>query len=146
MIGSMAVRRGVALLVVATALVTGGCTAAAPGASSGGPVPVEIAFRNHPPVQAVLKDVDAVIAKYGDKVSVSRHDVDVADSETFMKDKDLTNTCVLAIYVRGSMTYPKDGSEVKFYSFPVGRGTAVTAAGNWTIDDLDSALAQATTE
>ncbi|MBI4787006.1 MAG: hypothetical protein HY782_08175 [Chloroflexi bacterium] len=122
---------GVALL--AALLVTVGCSPA-------GPVAVEIAYRNHPPVRDVLVDVDSLLAKYDKQVQVTRYDVDTPEGDAFLKTKQVTDPCVLAIFIKGSMAY----QQVKFFSFPVGKGTAMTAAGNWTPADLDAALALAT--
>jgi hypothetical protein len=104
------------------------------------PVSVEIAYRNHPPVKAVLEDVDKLLANYDKKVAVARYDVDTPEGEKFLKDKQVTDPTVLAIFIDGSMAY----EQVAFFSFPVGKGTAMTKAGNWTLEDLDAALARAT--
>jgi hypothetical protein len=106
------------------------------------PIKVEIAYRNHPPVVAVLKDVDTLLAKYDKQIQVSRVDVDTPEGESFLKDKKVTDPTVLAIFIDGTMTY----DQVQFFSFPVGKGTAMTKAGNWTLDDLNAALAAATSQ
>ncbi|RPI87307.1 MAG: hypothetical protein EHM40_15380 [Chloroflexi bacterium] len=113
------------------------------GCSQSKSVNVEIAYRGHPPVQAVLKDVDALLVKYDQQVKVARYDVDTPEGETFLKGKEITDPTVLAIFIDDSMMYQGGSEEVQFFSFPVGRGTAMTAAGNWTLEDLDAALAQA---
>ncbi len=114
------------------------------GCSQSSPVAVEIAYRNHPPVQAVLADVDKLLAKYDKQVKVTRYDVDTPEGTAFLKKNNLTGETVLAIFVGGSMAYQKSDQQVQFVSFPVGKGTAMTKAGNWTVDDLDAALAAAT--
>jgi hypothetical protein len=107
--------------------------------NSSSSVPVEIAYLGHPPVMAVLEDVDKVLAKYENQVKVSRYNIDTPEGEKFLKDKKVTDPTVLVIFIGGSMTY----QQVQFFSFPVGKGTAITKAGNWTLEDLDMALAQA---
>ena len=104
-------------------------------AGQSGPAAVEIAYRNHPPVRAVLEDVDKLLAKYDQQVKVTRYDVDTPEGESFLKGKQVTDPTVLAIFIGGSMVYKQGDQQVKFFSFPVGKGTAMTAAGNWTLDD-----------
>ena len=111
------------------------------GCSSSSQVAVEIAYRNHPPVQAVLVDVDKLLVDYGEKVKVTRYDVDTPEGAAFLKSKNLTGSTVLAIFIDGSVAYQKGDQQVQFMSFPVGKGTAMTEAGNWILDDLDAALA-----
>ncbi len=106
-------------------------------------VKVEIAYRGHPPVLAVLKDVDTLLAKYDQQLKVSRYDVDTPEGEAFLKGHKITDPTVLAIFIDGSMAYQQSNTTVEFFSFPVGRGTEMTAAGNWTLEDLDAALALA---
>jgi hypothetical protein len=108
-----------------------------------GPVTVDIAYLGHPPVKAVLADVDKVLASYGDKVQVSRHDVSTPEGTDFLKSRGIADRTVLAIFVNGSIDFSQNGRQVRFFSFPVGRGTEMTAAGNWTVSDLEAALAQA---
>jgi len=113
------------------------------GCSQSKSVNVEIAYRGHPPVKAVLTDVDKLLAKYDQQVKVTRYDVDTPEGEKFLKSKEITGPAVLAIFIDDSMMYQGGSEEVQFFSFPVGKGTAMTAAGNWTLEDLDAALAQA---
>lgn len=113
------------------------------GCSQSGLVNVEIAYRGHPPVRAVLEDVDKLLAKYDQQVKVTRYDVDTPEGETFLKGKEITDPTVLAIFIDDSMMYQEGAKEVQFFSFPVSKGTAMTAAGNWTLEDLDAALALA---
>jgi hypothetical protein len=113
------------------------------GCGQPGVVNVEIAYRGHPPVKAVLADVDQLLAKYDQQVKVSRYDVDTPEGEAFLKDKKVTDPTVLAIFINDTMTYTAGDKTVKFFSFPVGKGTAMTAAGDWTLEDLDAALSQA---
>jgi hypothetical protein len=132
------------LCVASVVLALAGCAQGLPFVGQAGPVQVEIAYRNHPPVLAVLEDVDKLLTKYDKQVKVSRFDVDTPEGESFLKSKQVSDPTVLAIFVKGSMVYGQSDHQVKFFSFPVGKGTAMTAAGNWTLDDLDGALALAT--
>ncbi|MHB1134795.1 MAG: hypothetical protein ACYC4L_20680 [Chloroflexota bacterium] len=127
-----------ALVVVLVFGSLAGC-AAMPTLGSSAPT-VEIAYLNHPPVKAVLVDVDKVLAGYGDKVKVSRVIVDEPAGEEFLKSKGITERTVLGIWINGKLDYKAGDKAVKFFSFPVGRGTQVTAAGNWDLPDFEAAL------
>lgn len=107
-------------------------------------VKVEIAYLNHPPVRPVLTEVNALLDKYGDKLSVTRYDFDTTDGAAFAKSKGLIEHTPIAIFINGSMDFKNNSRAVKFYSFPQNQGTGIVADGNWTIDDLRLVLDQAT--
>lgn len=109
-----------------------------------GAATVEMAFHNHPPMRRVLADVDALLASYGDRVSVTRYDFDTPEGEAFANTKELTEHTPLALFVNGSMQFVINGRTIKFYSFPQGQGRGMMAAGNWTIQDLQHVLDEAT--
>ena len=125
------------LCLLAVLLALAGCTQSAP-------VAVEIAYRNHPPVREVLTDVDKLLAKYDKQVKVTRYDIDTPEGEAFLNKMKVTDPTVLAVFIDGSLAFQQGEQQVQFISFPVGKGTAMTKAGNWTLEDLDAALAQAT--
>jgi hypothetical protein len=114
------------------------------GCSQTSSVDVEIVYRNHPPVREVLVDVDKLLTPYGEQLTVTRYDMDTPEGEAFLKDKGITDPKVLVILVNGTVAFQKGDQEIQFISFPVGKGTAMTEAGNWTLDDLSAALAAAT--
>jgi hypothetical protein len=105
-----------------------------------GVVTVDILFLNHPPVRDVLTQVDPVLAAYGDKVSVTRYDVDTPEGAAFAKQKGLTGHVPLAIFVNGVPTFDVNGRKVTFESFPQGAGTGMVPDGAWAVADLDSVL------
>jgi len=106
-----------------------------PGAAT-----VDILFLNHPPIRDVLTQVDPVLAAYGNKVSVTRYDVDTTEGASFAKKKGLAGHVPLAIFVNGSQTFDVNGRQVTFESFPQGAGTGMVPDGAWTVADLDSVL------
>jgi hypothetical protein len=135
-------------LIVIFLLTACGAGNAAPASSSAsakpGAVKVEIAYLNHPPVRPVLTEVNTLLDKYGDQVSVTRYDFDSTDGAAFAKTKGLMEHTPIAIYINGSMDFKNNNRAVKFYSFPQNQGTGIVADGNWTMDDLQAALDQAT--
>ena len=114
----------------------------AAGAPVGTPK-VEIAFLNHPPVLMALTDVNALLASYGDKVAVTRYDLETDEGAQFAKSKRLTGHVPIAIFINGSMDIKLKDRSVKFFSFPQGKGTFMVASGSWTAEDLRQAIDQA---
>lgn len=137
-------RRAIAALALVAGIVVfagcgGGTRAVTPGV-----VTVDIAYLDHAPVLAVLDQVNRVLAKYGDRLKVSRFDLVTPAGEAFATAKRLTGHTPLAIYINGSMDVTLNGHHVRFYSFPQGEGTGTVAEGGWTLGALDATLAQAT--
>ena len=128
---SLLVRTFIALALAACA----GSPSSTPGV-----VTVDILFLNHPPVREVLTQVDAVLAVYGDKGSVTRYDFDTPEGAAFAKQKGLTGHVPLAIFVNGSQTFDVNGRKVTFESFPQGAGTGMVPDGAWAVADLESVL------
>jgi hypothetical protein len=113
-----------------------------------GTVTVEVVYLNHPPVRPVLQDVNKLLATYGNRVSGAWYDFDTPAGADFAKAKGLTGHTPLAIYINGSMDFKLDGRAVKFSSFPQGQdmGMGMVADGDWTIQDLQRVLDQATSK
>ena len=127
------------LMALAAALLLVACAGAAPSPASGY-VNIDIVFLNHPPVRDVLSQVDAVLAAYHDKISVTRYDFDTQEGAAFAQQKGLSGHIPLVIFVNGSQSFDVNGRHVTFESFPQGAGTGVVPDGAWTMADLDSVL------
>jgi hypothetical protein len=143
-------KRQMRVLVACMALAVVACSGrsasssgpSAAGATAGTPK-VEIAFLNHPPVRMALTDVDALLSSYGDKVAVTRYDLETDQGAQFAKSKRLTGHVPIAIFLNGSMEIKLKDRTVKFFSFPEGKGTFMVASGSWTVEDLRQAIDQA---
>lgn len=96
----------------------------------------------HPPVQAVLKDVDPLLAAYGDRVSVRRVDAESEQGQELAEDKGVTGHVALAIFVEGPAQQGGDPDEERFVGFPRDRAPIPSAQGDWALDDLRAALDQ----
>jgi len=114
-----------------------------PGVDAARPVAVEILYMNHGPLQPTLKDINALCAKYGNKIAVSRYDFDTREGERFMDRKGIKQHVPLVIWIEGKSTYKLNGKEISFVGFPSGSGPAFFQ-GKWTMDDLRKALDQST--
>ncbi len=111
--------------------------------AGGGGVTVDIAYLDHPPVVAVLDEVNTILTKYASRISVHRYDLDTPAGSAFAQARKLTEHTPLAIFINGTMEMNRDGRHVRFFSFPQGQGTGVVPEGSWTLEDLDAALGHA---
>ncbi|WP_406864445.1 hypothetical protein ABZO31_29965 [Streptomyces sp. HUAS MG47] len=130
-------RRVVAALALAAALTVGGCTAdEKPAGKPAGDGPgVDLVYLNHPPMQPVLKDIDAVLDDYEGRISVTRHEADSTEGAEFAEEHGLTGHVSIAVLIDGKL---------RFQGFPAGRAPIKSAEGDWRIEDLDAALRQET--
>jgi hypothetical protein len=144
-------KRYLRLFVILPALAFVACSGRSEGSATGpasatgapGSPKVEIAFLNHPPVLGALAGVDKLFASYGDKVTVTRYDLETDQGAAFAKSKQLAGHVPLAIFVNGAMEVKLKDRTVKFYSFPQGQGTWMIASGTWTVEDLRETIDQA---
>jgi len=112
-------------------------------ADSAQPVPVEILYMNHGPLQPTLKEINDLCAMYGNKIKVSRYDFESPEGERFMSRKGIKQHVPLVIWIDGKSSFPLKGKEISFMGFPTGSGPAFFQ-GKWTMDDLRKALDQLT--
>ncbi|MGH8907728.1 MAG: hypothetical protein ACRD0K_14705 [Egibacteraceae bacterium] len=134
----------VAALLVVVALPACGMERDPADALGGRAVTVEVAALEHPPVQAVLTDIEQILTGYGDRVSIRRYDLETPEGELFAERHDLVGHTPLALFVDGSMNVVVNGRNVTFLGFPQGGGPLAAAEGSWTLDDLDAAIAERT--
>lgn len=112
------------------------------GEVGGRAVNVVVVALEHPPVQAVLKDVDPLLAAYGDRVSVRRVDAESEKGQALAEDKGVTGHVALAIFVEGPAQRGADPDEARFVGFPRDRAPIPSAQGEWVLNDLRAALDQ----
>jgi hypothetical protein len=115
-----------------------------PGVSTTSAVTVDILYLNHAPVLEVLEQVDPILASYGEQIKVNRYDYNTSEGAALAEQKGIKEHMPLIIYINGTSTFDLDGQKITFESFPQGEGTAMMAAGSWTIAELDAALKKVT--
>jgi hypothetical protein len=106
-------------------------------------VSVEILYMNHGPLISTLKEIDNICAQYKDKITISPYEFDSPAGEGFMRKKGIRQHVPLMIWIDGKSNILVKGREIKFSGFPSGSGPA-SFQGKWTMDDLRSALNEAT--
>jgi hypothetical protein len=98
---------------------------------------------NHGPLQSTLRDMRAIFAEYGKRITVVWHDVDTQDGEQFMVKKGVRGHIPLVVWMDDKVKFQVDGKEITFAGFPTGSGP-LFFQGKWKMDDLKKALNQIT--
>ncbi len=106
-------------------------------------VKVEVLYMNHGPLQSSLQQIKNIFSQYRTKITVSWYDFESKEGEQFMAQKGVNQHIPLVIWLDGKFALPINGKEIKFVGFPTGSGPAFFQ-GEWTMDDLRSALDQIT--
>jgi hypothetical protein len=112
-------------------------------AYAGRHIRVEVLYMNHGPLTDTLDKMKGVFSGYGDKISVSWYEFFSKEGEDFKAKKGINQHMPLMIWIDGDTVVKLGQKQVKFAGFPTGAGPAFFQ-GKWTIDDLKSALDQAT--
>jgi hypothetical protein len=107
------------------------------------PTKVEVLYMNHGPLMDTLDNMKSVFSAYGDKINVSWYDFESKEGEDFKTKKGINQHVPLVIWIDGNPVVKLGSKQVKFVGFPTGAGPAFFQ-GKWTIDDLRTALDQAT--
>jgi hypothetical protein len=107
------------------------------------PAKIEVLYMNHGPLQETLDKIKGVFSTYGDKLAVSWYDFESKEGEQFMAKKGIKQHIPLVIWIDDSPVVTVGAKKVQFMGFPTGSGPAFFQ-GKWTVDDLKSALDQAT--
>ena len=116
---------------------------APPAAFSKDPVPIDVLYMNHGPMQPTLRELRALFPQYGDKIVVSWYDFESAAGERFKAEKGISHHVPLIIWVDGRSELISNGSTIKFEGFPTGSGPSFFQ-GKWKLEDLASILDRVT--
>ena len=95
----------------------------------------------HPPVQRVESDIEGTLMQYGERVRLRRVDIESGPGADLAEENGLTGHVPLAVFVTGGRQ-PAGNRESRFVGFPKGAGPIPAAEGEWTLDDLRSAVAE----
>jgi hypothetical protein len=103
---------------------------------------VEIISLDHPPMQPIVAEIDTLLEPYRDRVTVRHYDAEAEDGKQLAESKGLTGHVSLVVLVNGEPEVTLDGRTVRFEGFPQGKAPMKSAEGEWTMEDLRSALDQ----
>jgi hypothetical protein len=107
------------------------------------PTRVEVLYMNHGPLQDTLGRMKSIFSSYGDRINVSWYDFESKAGEDFKAEKGINQHVPLVIWIDGKEVVKLGQKQVKFIGFPTGAGPSFFQ-GKWTMDDLKTALDQAT--
>jgi hypothetical protein len=107
------------------------------------PAKVEVLYMNHGPLMDTIAKMKSVFSSYGDRISVSWYEFFSKQGEDFKAKKGINQHVPLVIWIDGNEVVKLGQKQIKFVGFPTGAGPAFFQ-GKWTIDDLRTALDQAT--
>jgi hypothetical protein len=100
---------------------------------------VEIFYLPHPPAEAVVKDVDAVLKKHPE-FKVIKYNFEDPKSQSQMKKYNIKDHKPIAIYINGKNDFVIGKNKVVFENFQKGNDFAPMFKGYWTYDDLENVL------
>jgi hypothetical protein len=90
-----------------------------------------------------LNKIKSVFSGYGTQLNVSWHDFDTEEGEHFMAKMGIKQHVPLVLWIDGKSKWTVGGKPTTFTGFPSGSGPAFFQ-GQWTLDDLKTALNPAT--
>ena len=100
---------------------------------------VEIFYLPHPPAEAVVKDVEAVLKKH-DQFKVAKYSFDDPESKKILAKYNLREHMPVVIFINGQNEFTLGKRKVTFKNFPKGNAFVPMFEGNWSYRDLDGVL------
>jgi len=103
---------------------------------------VEILYLPHPPVKAVMAQVDRVLADHRG-LDVRKVSFDDSNSQALIEKYKLTGHTPIAIFIDGRDQFNVAGRQVLFRNFPKNNSFLPPGMrGNWDYKDLEAVLAR----
>jgi len=109
-------------------------------ADPGSPV-VDVVYLDHSPVRSAVAEVDEVLRRYEGDITIRRHAADSEEGQELAERNGASGHVVLLVLIDGESDIAVDGRMVRFEGFPVGTAPVASAQGEWSVDMLDTALA-----
>jgi hypothetical protein len=115
------------------------CAVIIPVAAMAASGTVEIFYLPHPPAEAVVRDVEAVLKKH-DQFKVAKYSFDDPESKKILARYDLREHMPVVIFINGRNEFTLGKRKVVFKNFPKGNAFVPMFEGNWSYRDLDGVL------
>jgi hypothetical protein len=100
---------------------------------------VEIFYLPHPPAEAVVKDVEAILKKH-DQFKVAKYSFDDPQSKNILAKYNLREHMPVVIFIDGQNEFALGKRKVTFKNFPKGNAFVPMFEGNWSYQDLEGVL------
>ena len=96
---------------------------------------VDIFFLPHRPAQAVVSEVEKVVAEFPNVV-IQKYSFEDPGTDKLLKKYNLTGHMPVAIFVNGQNSFTVNGKKISLRNFPKGDAFVPMFAGEWGYDDL----------
>jgi hypothetical protein len=106
---------------------------------AGSPIPIDVLYMNHGPLQPTIRELRALFPKYGEQLAVSWYDFDSDAGERFKSKMGITRHTPLIIWIDGRSEITAGDRTIKFEGFPSGSGPSFFQ-GKWKLEDLVKVL------
>lgn len=102
---------------------------------------VEIFYLPHPPAEAIVNKVEAVLVQYPE-FKVIKYDFTDKVSEQKMQAYGVTDHTPIAIFINGTNTFNIEDRIISLVNFPRGDAFVPTLEGAWNYEDLTKILSE----
>lgn len=100
---------------------------------------VEIFYLPHAPAEAVVRDVEGIMKKYG-QFSVAKYSFEDPKSRNMIGKYKLTEHMPVVIFVNGKNEFSTGNRKVILKNFPKGNSFVPMFEGNWSYQDFEAVL------
>lgn len=100
---------------------------------------IEIFYLPHPPVEAVVKKVEAMISEFP-KFQINKYSFDDPKGQALSKRYNLKGHIPMAIFIKGKNEFEVNGKKITLENFPKGDAFIPNYEGAWSYEDLKQIL------
>ncbi|MBN1957538.1 MAG: hypothetical protein JW773_04980 [Desulfuromonadales bacterium] len=100
---------------------------------------VEIFYLPHRPAEAVVKDVERIVAKFPG-VATKKFSFEDAANRNLLKKYGLTTHMPIAVFIDGKNEFTIEGRSFQLKNFPKGNAFVPMFEGSWTYQDIETIL------
>jgi len=104
-----------------------------------GQMRVDIFYLPHPPAEAIVTKVDAILQKFP-MVKVNKYNFLDPKNTQRLKAHNLKEHTPVAIFINDKNSFTIDGRTIEFRNFPKGDAFVPTLEGSWTYKDLEEVI------
>jgi hypothetical protein len=100
---------------------------------------VEIFYLPHPPAEAVVRDVEDILRRYG-QFTVNKYSFEDPQSRQLVSQHNLREHVPVVIFINGKNEFVIKGRKVIFKNFPKGNAFVPMFEGNWSYKEFEGIL------
>lgn len=107
--------------------------------NNAGQTTVDIFYLPHPPAEAIVKKVDAILQKFP-SIKVNKYNFSDPKNARRIEAHNLREHTPVAIFINDKNRFTIEGRTVEFKNFPRGDAFVPTLEGSWTYGDFEKVL------